>query len=178
MPYAIELALDAAAAAAIRRLWGELEAVGITYMARSGARPHVSLGIWETLDRAAFEAELAAFATETAPLPITFASVGLFPSVAVFLAPTPTSALLDLHVGFHRRLGQHGEAPWDHYRPGVWVPHCTLAMDLANDQFGTALEIARRAPLPLECLLVEVGIVEFRPVKHLFSYHLDGRQHA
>ena len=47
---------------------------------------------------------------------------------------------------------------------------------------GTPLEgvlvkptaLAGRAPLPLECRLVEVGIVEFRPVKQLVSRVLAG----
>src|SRR5436309_14091301 len=132
MSYAIELALDAAAPAAIRPLWRELDDAGITYMARSGARPHVSLGVWETVDPSTAEAALTRFASETAPLPLTFASIGLFPSVAVFLAATVTSELLDLHAGGHNRSADIGTAPWEHARPGVWVPHCTRAADLAE----------------------------------------------
>ena len=165
MPYALELAVDGAAAA-VRRVWRELDDAGISYMARSGARP---------IDRAAFESELTRVAAETAPLPITLASVGLFPTVAVFLAPTVTAELLDLHADVHRRFRHLGTAPWRYYAPGVWVPHCTLASDLAPDQFATALEIARRARLPLECRLVEIGIVEFRPVNQLISRALGGR---
>ena len=172
MPYAIELALDSSAAGAVRRLWSELEAAGIPYMARSGARPHVTLGIWERVNREAFEAALTALAAEIPPLPIMLESVGVFPSVAVFLAPTVSPALLSLHAQFHEKFGPHGDTPWDHYRPGAWVPHCTLAMDLAAEQFPAALEIARRAPLPLEGRLVEIGIIEFRPV---VSHVLTGR---
>jgi 2'-5' RNA ligase len=174
MPYAIELALDPESAAVVRRAWHELANAGIEYMAASGARPHVSLGIWESLDRERAEAEVARFAAETSPVRVSFASVGLFPRVAVFLAPTVTADLLELHAGFHRRLARFGAAPWAHYRPGVWVPHCTLAMDLGPDRFGDALAIADRVPLPLECRLVEVGIVEFRPVKQLVSHALGG----
>src|SRR5215831_1766512 len=121
MPYAIELALDPDSAAAVRRIWRELAAAGIEYMAASGAQPHVSLGIWESIDRDRAEAELARFAAETSPIPVTFASVGLFPRVAVFLAPTVTVDLLELHSGFHRRFARFGEAAWAHYQPGIWV---------------------------------------------------------
>lgn len=175
MPYAIELALDPAAAAVVRRVWRELDEAGMTYMARSGARPHISLGVWETLDRAGFEAELARFAGETSPIAITLASVGFFPGAAVFLAPTVTTGLLDLHAGFHRRFERLGTSPWNYHAPGVWVPHCTLAMDLAEDRVGAALEIAGRAPLPLPGRLEQIGIVEFRPVTQLFSCDLGGR---
>jgi len=119
MPYALELAVDGAAAAAVRRVWRDLDNAGISYMARSGAWPHVSLGIWETIDRTACESELTRVAAETAPLPITLASVGLFPTVAVFLAPTVTAKLLDLHADVHRRFACLGTAPWHYYEPGV-----------------------------------------------------------
>src|SRR5438093_10893598 len=112
MPFAIELALDPESAAVVRRAWRELADAGIEYMAASGAGPHVSLGIWESLDRDRAEAELVRFAAETPPIRVRFASVGLFPRVAVFLAPTVTTALLELHAGFHRRFDRLGEAPW------------------------------------------------------------------
>ncbi len=175
MPYAVELALDPMSAAVVSRAWRELADAGIGYMAGAGARPHVSLGIWDGLDLDGARTALERFADETPPVPLTFASVGLFPRVAVFLAPTVTAELRDLHAGFHRRFGQLGRAAWEYYRPGVWVPHCTLALDLAPDQFGSALTIAARLPLPLESRLVEVGIVEFRPVKQLVSRPLGRR---
>src|SRR5215831_15503479 len=121
MPYAVELALDPKSAAVVWRVWREMADAGIEYMATSGAWPHVSVGIWETLDRDRAEAELARFAAETSPFPLTFASVGLFPRVAVFLAPTVTVDLLQLHAGFHRRFARFGEAAWAHYQPGIWV---------------------------------------------------------
>jgi 2'-5' RNA ligase len=178
MPYAVELALDPSSAAVIRRVWQELDGAGITWMARSGARPHVTVGIWETLDVDETARELTRFADETAPVQLTLASVALFPSVAVFLAPVVTAELIDLHGCLHRRLARMGGGAWDHYRPGAWVPHCTIASDLEPDQFGSAVAIAARAPLPLECLLIDVGIVEFRPVKQLVSRALGGSRRA
>lgn len=175
MPYAVELALDLESAAAIRRAWRELADAGIGYVAGSGARPHVTLGIWDTIDHERAEAMVTRFAAETAPARLTLASVGLFPGVAVFLAPTVTADLLALHAEFHRRFARLGQGSWNHYRQGTWVPHCTLATDMELDQFAGALAIAARVPLPLECRLVEVGIVEFRPVKPVISRALAGR---
>src|SRR5206468_4499682 len=144
MPYAFELGLDPASAAVVRRAWQELADAGIGYVATSGARPHVTLGIWDGLDHERAEAELARFAAETSSVRLTSPSVGLFPGV-------------------------------EHYRPGAWVPHCTLATDLEPHRFGDALAIAARSPMPLESRLVEVDIVEFRPVKQLVSCALGGR---
>jgi|SRR6266850_1295123 len=162
MPYALELALDEHAAAVVRQLWHDLEDAGIVHMARSGARPHLSVGIWDHLDRDAADAELMRFAADAAPVPI-------FPQVAIFLAPTVTPALLELQAGLHARFSRLATAPWEHYLPGTWVPHCTLATDFTAAQFTGALEIVRRVALPIACRLVEIGIVEFRPVKQLAS---------
>src|SRR5207249_2674955 len=148
MPYALELGLDDHAAAVVRRLWHDLEDAGIVSMARSGARPHVSVGIWESLDHDAAEAELTRFAIVAAPLPITLASVGFFRDAAIFLAPTVTGAPPELQAGLHARVRRVGAAAGEHFRPGVWVPHCTLATDFPAEQLTKALEIARRVALP------------------------------
>jgi 2'-5' RNA ligase len=174
MPYALELGLDDHAGAVVRRLWHDLEDAGIVYMARSGARPHVSVGIWDSLERDTAEAELERFAAGAAPLRITLASAGFFPQVAIFLAPTVTAELLTLQAGLHHRFSRLGAAPWAHYLPGAWVPHCTLATDFTAEQFARALEIVRRVALPIDCRLVEIAIVEFRPVKQLITRPLGG----
>ena len=178
MPYAVELALDPTSADAVRLCWREMEAAGITWMARSGARPHVTVGIWDTVEGDGARSVVAKFADETEPVRVTLASVGLFSGVAVFLAPAVTRELLDLHADFHHRFGGLGGRGWDHYRPGSWVPHCTLATDLEPERFGDALAIAARVPLPIECRLVEIGIVEFRPVQQLMSRVLGGSRRA
>lgn len=175
MPFAIELALDPAAGAAVRRIWRELEDAGITSMARSGAHPHISLGIWNALDLPACQAELAAFAREIEPIPVTLASVRTFSTGAVFLAPEANPGLAALHAGFHRRFAHLGTGLWEYYAPGLWVPHCTLAMDLTEDLVPTVLEIARRAPLPLGGRLDRIGIVEFRPVTQRCAFALGVR---
>jgi 2'-5' RNA ligase len=51
-----------------------------------------ALGIWETSDREGAQAELARFAAETSPIPLTFASVGLFPGVPGTWVPHCTLA--------------------------------------------------------------------------------------
>ncbi len=175
MPFAIELALDPTAGAVVRRIWRELEAAGITYMARSGAHPHVSLGIWDALDLPAAQAELAAFARELDPVPVTLVSVRTFATGAVFLKPEATPALAALHAGFHRRFAPLGTGAWHDYAPDLWVPHCTLAMDLTEELMPPALTIARRAPLPFNGHLERIGIVAFRPVKQLCAFDLGVR---
>lgn len=173
MPYALELELDGASGAAVRDLWRALSEIGVTWMAQSGASPHVSLAIWETIDRPRFEAELSRFAAETGPIGITFEGAGSFPGGTVFLRPTENRALRELQRHVHARFAALGRGPWAYYLPELWVPHCTLAMDVAPDRLGEALAIAERAPR-IGGRLEHVGIVEFRPVHVLARYPLGG----
>ena len=177
MPYAVELELGGAAGDAVRDLWralSALSALGATWLAQSGASPHVSLAIWETIDLPRFDAELSRFAAETAPIGITFDGTGMFPGGTVFLRPAPNPTLRDVQRHVHARFASLGGDAWPYYLPEAWIPHCTLAMDVPPDRVTEALAVAGRGPLPITGRLEYVGIVEFRPVRVLARYPLAG----
>jgi len=175
MPFAVELTLDVEAGTAVRHLWHAVADAGVAdFMLRSGAAPHVTLAVYDDLDVEAYVTRLGAFAAATAPQPVRFASLGVFPnSGVVFLAPLVTPALLAVHARFHAEFAPPG-ASWAHYLPGQWVPHCTLAMELAPDAIAPAVEVCRHAALPLAGRLVEVGVIEFRPVAQRYAFALTG----
>ena len=58
------------------------------------------------------------------------------------------------------------------YLPGVWIPHYTIAMGLAVNQFSSAIELLLGDFKPINVRIDEIGIVEFRPVKHHGSYKI------
>jgi 2'-5' RNA ligase len=166
MPFALELALDLESAAVVRAAWRALAAAGFPLMADLGANPHVSLAIWEQIDVTGMSAAVAEFGRETAELPIAFDRIAVFPTTGVvFLAPVPDAALHDMQARCQRRLGAHGRQPWSHYAPDVWVPHCTLAQDLADaGALARARAVAERTPLPVVGRLQRAELVRFRPV--------------
>jgi hypothetical protein len=48
-------------------------------------------------------------------------------------------------------------SPWPYFEPGSWVPHITLAVDLADDQLAAALPIVARH-LPIRGALDRGGV--------------------
>jgi hypothetical protein len=175
MPFALELTLDHLAAARVRELWGELATAGFTFPAESGANPHVSLVIWDTIDYDAIERSIMSFAMVTPPVDVIFLRVGSFTeSGVVFLAPDVDWRLLEVHANCHRHFAGLGDGAWPHYAVGTWVPHCTLAQDLDAWGVAHALTIAQRARLPLRGRLESVELVEFRPVRRLVTARLAG----
>jgi 2'-5' RNA ligase len=171
MHYALELALDDASAAVVRDLWRLAAEAGFPFMAESGANPHVSLAIWDEIERDAMEAAVAQLAAASPVVDVVFTGVDTFPSTrVVFLKPAPSPPLRDVQASWHRALAEHGRKPWAYYAPDAWQPHCTLAMDTGE----TLMAALGAAPLPLHARLVRAELIAFRPVERLMFAPLGG----
>jgi 2'-5' RNA ligase len=118
--------------------------------------------------------EIAEFARRLVPLPVVLSSVGVFAGNAgvVFFGAVVTNEILAAHDELHRRLHPVSRGAWSIYERSEWVPHCTLTQDMPPDRIPRAIEIARRAPLPLRGMLERVSLVKFRPPEGLFSTEL------
>ena len=171
MPYAVELFLDPATEQRVRRIWERLAGIGISYLHGSGSRPHVSLAVCDSIDTDATIELLNRFAEDTSGFPITFSSIGIFPAEqpVLFLAPKVTIPLLELHASFMDSFEPMATRIWPNYAPSEWIPHCTLAVACPHECVEEALSICREEILPFTAEIMEIGFVEFRPVKPLHS---------
>ena len=159
--HAVELELDEHAARKVLGLLAVLEAAGVAPITTISphVHPHVSVAVAGDAEPGAVRDALVGVATAGLP-PVRRSSVGGFitPEPTVFLGVTPTAALLELNRRVHARLDTARLGAWPLYRPGIWVPHCTLAMrpgDLAR-----ALAALRAAVLPIEASPVALRVVE------------------
>lgn len=174
MGYAVELFFDTEAEQKIIEIWHALRAAGVSSTLMDiGSRPHISLAVWNELELCRLEPKLASFARDTDTFKIRFNGIGCFrESGAVYLEPEPTESLNAIHADFHRRTQSFGNGFWDYYLPGKWVPHCALAVDLSPEMVSQAIAISQGVYQPIEARVEHVGVVEFRPVKHLLTYRL------
>ena len=178
MGYAVEFNLSKDSAKRVVSLWESLARESInSAMLDLGAQPHISLAVLEDLDPAVLREDLNRFAQLTRPLTVVLSHAGAFPTAegVVFLAPTVTQELLEVHGRLHRYLRDSGVECVEYYRPGTWVPHCTVAMGVAPDRIGAAVEIcvSSKALGPVE--IDEVSLLEFRPVREIYAYPLGAR---
>ncbi len=172
MPYAVTLRLDADAAGAVAGMWAALAAAGVSDDAiRLGYPAHVTLAV---LPDGAREGRLLAAAARLAgvwrPLRVDLAALGLFPGTpaVLFLAPVPSPDLLARHAALLDALA--GEPVHAHYGAGAWLPHVTLAGDLADP--AAALAALAPVPLPIAAVLDTLEVVRFRPPHVLASHPL------
>jgi len=161
MSFAIELFFDDTLTAAVRRIWQDLAEAGVSsQMLEGGYRPHISLGICDELD---IEGFTSAMSVQKMPLlPVMLAYIGLFqcqPGV-VFLGGTTTRLLLAHHAMLQEQCRAFAKGCWPEYDVDVWIPHCTLAADLDEDQIGRAVRVCRQSSLPLQGQFQAIGISE------------------
>jgi 2'-5' RNA ligase len=144
---AIEMFLDERADATVRGLWRLLADSGLSSLETYGHarhRPHVSLTVtsdWDLdLSPGALD-DIRRAVSARRSLVLDFQALGTFAGGGgvLFLAATPTLPLLVLHERIGEILRHHGIAQWPHYLPGTWVPHCTLAVELALTDVTSAV---------------------------------------
>ncbi|GIJ09648.1 2'-5' RNA ligase family protein [Micromonospora andamanensis] len=168
MVAALELYLDTVATRRIRVLWEALEAEGVQSMRsllEQRHRPHVSLAVAPRFDPEQVTAALAG-TTVAAPLRLSFQHAGQFVGRVLWLGPVPTPELLAHHRRVHDLLVAGGVPLVEHYRPGRWVPHCTLSMRVPNALMSAAVRRCLEV-LPLEATVVSAALTDHaRNISH------------
>lgn len=133
VPLVVQLDLDAMTASSIDQVSGALEGyVGVETIRQLGSVPHVSLAVYDDFVLGKLPDDLAAFAKTLSALPLKLVNLGIFTGSrnVLFAAPVVTEQLLAIHQRFHQTFTTVGSCS-EHFRPGAWVPHVTLAMNMS-----------------------------------------------
>jgi 2'-5' RNA ligase len=157
---ALELYLDTDATRRVRTLWRALEEEGIPTLGslHHKHRPHVSLAAARAIDP-----DAAAKALDGVPdgrgLSLRMDFAGQFVGRVLWLGVTMTPELMDHHRLVHERLSAGGVEVWEHYRPGLWVPHCTISMRVPNPVMAPAIRRCLEV-LPLAATVTGAAITD------------------
>jgi 2'-5' RNA ligase len=158
---AVCLLFDRRSERAVRALWDRLEQAGVPSL-RSHTHgrhlPHVSYAVLRTWDLAAVCAAVAGLGP-VAPVELTFDGVGLFRRGRAWLLAgaavefvTRQERVVDAVTGTGAELHKH-------YRPGRWLPHCSVAPRASLAQLPV-LAAAIYDVLPLEARLDRIALVD------------------
>lgn len=165
MGYSVELVLDAAGDAAVRRLWAVLEEVGVPSLATAthGRHvPHISLTVCDELNVDAAAAALAEAADTRCATDLILSFPGVFPGPppVMFAGVVSTDDLLGIQAMARKAISPYASSVWEYYLPNRWVPHCTLAMPVDSAKVGLAVETVLCAGLPITARATAIGIAE------------------
>jgi 2'-5' RNA ligase len=165
MPVAISIRAANDTARHIYALWDQASRFEDTPTMRALAYPpHITLAVYDSRPAGLEQAALAATFAGVAALRLAFGRIGFFENVPLVLwaAPAPCAALDQVHARLHEVVDPGLCRP--HYRPGAWIPHCTLATLVGEGQHDRAIEFTRRAIVPFQVVFDTADLVAFPPV--------------
>ncbi|MDA9432166.1 calmodulin [Bradyrhizobium sp. CCBAU 51627] len=175
MSLAINIRADNDPAGEIERLWDQVGAFEAKPSMRAlGYRPHFTFAIYDgpAVDQqVAWNAMLAAVAGET-QLRIEFRRIRWFEGspLVLWAEPVVDRALARIHSAVSAAIDPAHCRP--HYRPGAWIPHCTLGTAVAGERCGDAIAYARGFDRSFEVTFDTVDCVSFPPVRILAERRL------
>lgn len=167
MPFAINVRSDNETAQPIRDWWAHLEDFEpVPSMRALNYPPHLTLAIYDDVsDQELFS---AVDGVTAGPITLRFESLGCFSppnGLVIWAAPRVTRPLRRLHQSIHGIVDpQRCHA---NYRPKRWVPHCTLALNVAPEYRSEAKALTEQALTPFEVVFDVVDCTSFHPVEVL-----------
>jgi hypothetical protein len=157
---AVCLLFDRRSERAVRALWDRLEEHGISSL-RSHTHgrhvPHVSYAVLRSWDQPAVTDALAAVAGGR-PVELSFDGIGLFRRGRTWLVAGVTADFVARQQRVVEAVIATGAELHKHYRPGVWLPHCSLAPRATLAQLPT-VAAAVFDVLPLQSRLDRAALV-------------------
>lgn len=191
--YAVELYFDPALENQVLKSWNVLARRQLsTHLIDISARPHLTLLSFpasSSLDPFRLLSPLRSLAARLDPVPISLSSIASFPDSSIstgtgtgtgtlFFAPVPTAALLGLHAQLCELIKKEGVEPPEGYRADTWVPSCVVAKEVPKGRLAEAFSVLREMKLPVSGYGMDIGLVEFPPVREIFSFPLGGGSDA
>jgi len=176
--YRVLLRVNSAGAEPIEAIWRQMASLGINdSMVKKSMFAHFSLAIYPDECPSELFSLLPGIAQQLQPIEIVLSKIDTFPGPegVLFLASEANDNLLAASNLFHRETKNILEA-WDHYyRPGNWVPHCTIANPISPQEITEAIATipalsAEFSPISVTCAALE--LVEFFPIRRIASYDL------
>ncbi|MBS4174704.1 2'-5' RNA ligase family protein [Bacillus sp. FJAT-49736] len=155
--------LDKETEDSIKDIWRELKLRSISSYAEEveNRQPHITLASYNQLDQGDFIQWMDQFYDSTPQVEITFNSLGTFlNSGTLFLAPTISESLSNLHRNHHDNFNKYKDNPNSLYLPGKWIPHCTLANRLTHEKLMEAFTYCFGKINTIQASITKVALIE------------------
>lgn len=161
MALAVCLLFDARSEHAIRQLWQRLEDAGVpTLLSHTHGRhaPHLSYAVLRSYDLPKVR-EVIGLLPDEGPMTLHYDAVGMFRRSRTWLVPSVTSDIARRQERVVEAVESTGADLHQHYRPGVWVPHCTLAPRTTLERLPLVAS-AVFDMLPLEAVAERAALID------------------
>ena len=155
------MGLDAEGDLAIRDLWSRLEQLRVPSLQGHvpSIRPQLSLTVTDDADGQRQHAPGLALRGVETDIEMAAVLFSADPPVLV-LAVAPAPELIALQARVSAALAAAEVDVWPHYRPGTWLPHCTLSMGVPTEMVADALAACLASPMPVRARLRAAALTD------------------
>ncbi|KAL4284659.1 hypothetical protein GQ457_16G017400 [Hibiscus cannabinus] len=106
---------------------------------------------------------------------LSFSSIGTFPNEKknlLFLSPSPTMALLQFQAQLCEVIKKEEIEIGEEFKADAWIPYCVIAQEVSKPRMAEAFCVLRELKLLVSRYAMDIGLVEFSPVREHFSFGL------
>lgn len=161
MALAVCLLFDRRTEQRLVRLWQSVESAGIPSLpshTHGHHLPHVSYAVLRTYDVGTVRAVLTRL-PDAGPSCLHLDAVGFFRRGRASLIPAVSVDLVTRQERVVEVLEGTGSELHRHYRPGDWVPHCSIATRVRRDRLGDLAALAYDV-LPIDAVVDRLALVD------------------
>ncbi len=180
MRLVLELHFDEETENRIRRVWSKLAELGcVCDLVKGGARPHITLAMFDSVDSDALHAALDGVSCVNSPIELEFSGLGVFPpnGRSVFLLPACNGELIAIHHAIHDQLHRINAESYAVYRPRRWIPHCTLSTNLTSVNLSQVLDLCLSENAFQGAMVTDIRLVQYYPAQEVFVVPLRCGSH-
>jgi 2'-5' RNA ligase len=147
----------------IRQIWEELREEKISYYADEvkDGRPHITLASYSELDKSKYITDMKKCYENKGEIEICFNTLGSFLNYGtLFFSPTVTKNLMDFHALHYEFFEDVNSMANPLYMPGKWIPHCTLANKLPEEELAKAFQYCLKRNDSINGRITEIALIE------------------
>lgn len=176
MAYAISVRSDNGSSRAIRSLWKTCSVLEVLpSMEALKYAPHITFAIYDDIGLPKlFDVVDSAF-ENLDRITVRFDRLGYFEApnaIILWAAPVLPAIAYSVYAHIHSKVDINLCRP--NYRPGSWVPHCSLALSIDLARKEDAIALVHQSIEPVEVIFDVADCVSFLPVEVLHEKPLRG----
>ena len=132
-------------------------------------RPHLTLSIFENTNPDKARSLVEELSQDLLVLEVSFVALNLLGAqqLSACLSPALSEELISTHRKCYKLIKREGGSVSEHYRPGNWLPHCSLVKEMNRKQAGSYVEQFGFSDLPIKGTCSSLALVSFNPYQEI-----------
>ncbi|MGD6802802.1 2'-5' RNA ligase family protein [Rossellomorea aquimaris] len=147
----------------IKQIWKELSEESLSFYGEEikNGRPHVTIASYTNMDKEQCIRKMNELYSNKKQVDICFNTLGSFLNYGtLFFSPTATKELMDLHNSHYEIFREFSEEANSLYMPNQWIPHCTLANKLPEEELAAAFQYCLKRNESINGKITAIALIE------------------